>query len=75
MLFVYFPVVSIATIPVVGELTATGLLYLITKWNAVLFLLPYLHTTWVLFLGFIIPFEIGLAVLRFFLGHRMPVNV
>jgi len=75
MIFVFFPIVSISTIPVVGPAAYDTLSYIMGKWNAVMDTLPYLHEVWTVFILVIIPFEIALMVGKFFLGSRMPADV
>jgi len=74
-IFVFLPEVSIATIPVVGQVASDTLVFIMLKWNAVMVTVPYFHTAWLVFLIVIIPFEILLLVGKFFLGSRMTANV
>lgn len=75
LLFLFFPVVTIADIPIFGEFMSSTLYTAVTYWNSFMLTFPYAETAWNMFLLFVIPFEIGLLVLKFFLGHRTPVNV
>jgi len=74
LLFVFLPVVSLSTIPLVGEPISSALLYAVTTWNAFLITFPYAVTAWNMLLLVIIPFEILLMIGKFFLGHRLPAN-
>lgn len=74
-IFKIFPVVTIASIPYFGQSMSDTLIQVVGYWNGFMQTFPYALTAWHIFLWFIIPFEIGLLVLKFFLGHRTPVNM
>lgn len=71
-IFNFIPDVSLTDIPIMGD-TIVSLLYsLVETWNAFLITFPYAEVAWNVLLYWIIPFELGLMVLKFFLGSRMP---
>jgi hypothetical protein len=74
VIFMIIPTVTLASIPVFGQPITDILTSMIHMWNAFMVTFPYAQTAWHLILWVIIPFEIGLLVLKFFLGHRTPVN-
>jgi hypothetical protein len=74
-LFVFFPVVSISTIPLVGPSIYSSLVFMVTTWNSFMVTFPYAQVLWDSFLYIIIPFEVVMLVLKFFLGHRAPANL
>jgi len=67
-LFSFLPIV---TLP---QLFLTYLGLAVRYWNSFLDTVPYLQLPWTLFLTVILPFEVVLITLRFFLGNRTPVN-
>lgn len=73
-LFVFFPVVAIADIPYVGSFLSSTLIQMIQVWNAFLITFPYAVTGWHIFLWVILPFEVLLLVMKFFLGHHVPTH-
>lgn len=73
-LFVFLPVVSLASIPLVGSFISSGLISVVKLWNTFLDTFPYAVLPWHIFIYVILPFELLLLVARFFLGHRLPVN-
>jgi len=73
MLFSIMPVATIADIPVIGETITSIMVFAVTHWNSVIDTFPYFDIVWTLFLYIVIPFEIGLIVLKFFLGSRTPI--
>jgi len=73
-LFVFFPTVTIASLPYVGPYVSSALINVATLWNSFLVFFPYALTPWHVFLFVILPFEGFLLLMRFFLGHRTPVN-
>lgn len=74
ILFGFFPVVTIADIPVIGESVSSILLQMVVMWNAFLLTFPYAQLPWNILLYVILPFEVLLLVFRFILGHRVPVS-
>lgn len=72
MLFVFLPVVSIASIPVIGHFVVSILETIVETWNAFLITFPYAVIAWHMLLWVILPFEILMAVGKFFFGNRMP---
>lgn len=74
ILFVFFPKVYLSDIPLVGDTITSVLATIGGTWAMALDTVPYLELPWNVFLYVIIPFEILLLVMRFFLGNRVPVN-
>ena len=74
VIFWIIPTVTLASIPVFGQPIVDILTSMIQMWNAFMVTFPYAQTAWHLVLWVIIPFEIGLLVLKFFLGHRTPIH-
>lgn len=66
-------VVTIASIPVVGYYAAVALGLAMGYWNLFMDAVPYFHLPWNILLHFIIPFELGIIVLKFVLGSHIPV--
>jgi len=75
MIFVFFPKVTIADIPLVGAPFSEYFSGFMDTWYTILTMIPYLQDVWFVLLWVILPFEIGLLVMKFFLGHRMPAHV
>jgi len=75
VLFVFFPVVSLSSIPYIGTGVSTGLTTMVGVWYGFLETFPYAQLPWNIFLFVILPFEIGLILLKFFFGNRLPINV
>jgi len=73
-IFTFFPEVSIDSIPFVGQFIYDALVFAMLKWNAFMVTFPYAQTGWYIFIYGIIPFEITLLLLKFFFGHRAPIN-
>lgn len=73
-LFIFFPVVTIASIPYIGVPVSSLLTSMVLTWNAFMVTFPYAQTAWHIFLVVILPFEILMLLGKFFLGHRLPVN-
>jgi len=71
-LFSFLPVVSLATIPVIGETIRELLITVVQMWNAFIITFPYAEIAWLNFLVIILPFEILMLVAKFFLGSRTP---
>jgi len=74
ILFYIFPVVTVADIPLAGEAMSSALYTAMGYWNSAMETVPYFYVAWDIFLFVIIPFEISLLVLKFFLGHRTPIH-
>jgi len=73
LLLQFLPSATIADIPIIGETVSSIMIFAVTHWNSVIDTFPYFDIVWTLFLYIVIPFEVGLLVLRFFLGHRTPI--
>jgi len=73
-IFSLFPTVTVASIPFVGQYINTALVFMVTTWNSFLDIFPYAQLPWHLVLTVIIPMEVSLLLLKFFLGHRLPTN-
>jgi len=74
-LFSFMPVVTLADIPFIGEGFSNILTTAVLSWNAFCVTFPYAVTAWHALLWVILPFEIALLVLKFFLGHRTPAHM
>jgi len=74
VIFVFLPVVTIATLPYVGPAISSTLVTVVGVWNAFLDTFPYAQIVWHVFLFIILPFEILMIVAKFFLGSRVPSN-
>lgn len=59
-------------IPYIGDSIVNTLTTVALTINAFIETVPYFEIVWNLFLFGVIPLEIGLIVLRFFLGNRTP---
>lgn len=68
------PTVDLGDIPLIGISLRALLVNIMGYWNTAVETLPYLGTVWNTFLYVIIPFELGLIILKFFLGNRTPVR-
>jgi len=73
-IFSFFPVVTLADIPVIGSSAVSILEFCATTWNAVFDTFPYAHLPWLIFLAVIIPFETLMLVAKVLLGSRVPKN-
>jgi len=73
-IFSFVGSVTIADIPQIGTTISNGLLTMVTTWNAIIETVPYLEIVSFIFFWVIIPLEIGLLVLKFFLGSRVPAH-
>lgn len=71
-IFSIFPVVSLASFGSVGVSIESTILFVVQMWNAFLITFPYGQIAWTMFLTVVIPFEITMLVLKFFLGSRTP---
>jgi len=74
MLFVFFPIVTLADIPLFGGWISEYLLTAVQMWNSFIYTFPYAQTAWRVLIYLIIPFEILIITARFFLGSRTPIN-
>jgi len=75
IIFYILPVVTVADIPYIGQNVSETLITAVKIWNTFMETLPYVETTWNIFLLVILPFEILMLIGKFFLGHRMPNNL
>jgi len=69
---VFFPEVDIASIPYIGSSVSSTLVTAVSYWNAFMVTLPFMADVWHVFLYAILPFEILMIFLKFFLGNRVP---
>jgi len=74
VLFGFFPVVTLNDIPVVGEFVRSTFVMAIGFWNAFIVTFPYAALPWHIFIYAVLPFEVLLIILKFFLGSRAPQN-
>jgi len=70
-IFQFFPVVTIASLPLIGEFLRDTLVTIVTTWNAFLETFPYALVVWQVFLIVILPFEFLMLIGKLFLGSRM----
>jgi len=68
----FIPKVTIASIPYAGSFMASTLTTVVGVWNSFLDTFPYAIVAWHMFLFVILPFEVIMLVMKFFLGHRTP---
>jgi len=52
-----------------------ALVSIVGTWNAFLVTFPYADIAWTMFIYFILPFELGMLLLKIILGSRTPSNV
>jgi len=64
--FLIFPVVHLP------EVLSTPLTMASSAWYGIFETIPYLEVVWNTFLYILIPFEISMIIIKFFLGHRVP---
>ena len=74
-IFYIVPTATIADLPLYGSQISSVLYEIMGTWNAFLEIFPYGLIAWHIFLWVIIPFELALLVMKFFLGSRVPANV
>jgi len=74
VVFYVLPVVTIATIPIIGESVSETLYLMVSYWNSFMLTFPYAEVGWEIFILIIVPFEIGLVIAKFFLGSRTPAE-
>jgi len=74
IIFAFFPEVNLASIPLVGESLRNTLISVVLYWNSFMDTFPYAQILWSVFLKVVIPFEIVLLIVKFFLGSRAPVK-
>lgn len=72
VLFWIFPEVTISGIPIIGQPVSDILTVAVQYWNSFMETFPYAQTLWYVFLYMVIPFELGLLILKVFLGSRTP---
>jgi hypothetical protein len=73
-IFYFLPIVTLSDIPFIGEQIVSILTTIIGIWNSFRDTFPYAGTIWDVFLFVIIPTEIVILTLKFFLGHRAPIS-
>jgi len=70
--FQFLPVVTLASLPIIGDSIRSILISVVSTWNGVLVTFPYFIVVWNIFRFVILPFE-GLMLLgKFILGSRSP---
>lgn len=74
LVFSIIPRVDLGDIPILGNYIRDILIFIMGYWNSFMETLPYLIVVWQMFIYVIIPFEIGLLILKFFLASRVPAN-
>jgi len=65
------PVVTIASIPVIGSTVSSYLTQIVQVYNAAVETLPHLGVAMSVFLLVILPFEALMLLAKFFVGHRI----
>lgn len=74
LIFQFFPVSGLRDIPQVGEPVADTLTLMVEYWNSFLITFPYAVIVWHMFLYVILPFELIMLIMKFFLGSRRPME-
>jgi len=72
--FSVLPIVTVSSIPLIGEFVSTYLGVAMRAWNTFMETLPYARIGWDVFVTVILPFEGLLLLSKFILGSRMPAN-
>jgi len=72
--FSILPVVTLASIPIIGSSLQSILLTMVRTYNAFIDTFPYAETAFQLLIYVIIPFELLMLLGKFLLGHRLPSN-
>jgi len=73
-IFSFLPVVTLASIPVIGDTISSILLTMVQKYNAFTETFPYAQTGMRIFVYVILPVQLLMIVAKFFLGSRVPHN-
>jgi len=73
-IFILFPEVSLADMPLIGSFLYDFLVLAVRMWNSFMITLPYAKIAWDAFVFVLLPFELAMIVLQFFLGSRSPVK-
>jgi len=74
-IFSILPSVSIASIPIIGTSVSSTLTIIMGYLYGFLNVFPYAYDIWHVFLVVIIPFELILIIMKFFVGSRMPTHM
>lgn len=72
--FSLLPVANLASIPIIGIPLRSALVQMVAIWNSAMDTFPYAEIVWNIFLYVIVPFELFMLILKFFLGGRLPSN-
>lgn len=72
LIFYFVPSAKVVDVWFIGEFASNLLGQIGTTWNAFMVTFPYAEIAWNVFIFGILPFEFALAVLKFFIGHRIP---
>jgi len=72
-IFQFFPVVTLADIPLIGLSVRSLLLTVVLTWNGFLVTFPYAVVVWQVF-QIILSFELLMLVMKFLLGSRHISN-
>lgn len=70
--FTVFPVVTIQSLPYIGEELRSILVTMVGYWNSFMDTFPYAVIAWQTFLYVILPFELLLLIGKIILGSRNP---
>jgi len=68
------PQVTLNQIPFFGETIRSTLVTMMGYWNSLIDTLPYLQVLWNSLIYIVLPFEMGLIVMKLLLGNRTPTN-
>lgn len=74
LIFMWFPIVTISSIPVIGSGLSAILISMVSVWNAFMITFPYAVVVWHILVFVVIPFESLLLLAKFLLGSRVPVQ-
>ena len=69
-IFYYLPIVTLSSLPYIGDTIASLLLTVVKTWNSFLVTFPYAVVGWNIFKYVILPFEGLLLLSKFLLGSR-----
>jgi len=73
-IFSLLPVVTLASIPIIGPSLQSILITMVRMYNSFIDTFPYAETAFNLLIYVIIPFELLMLLGKFLLGHRLPAS-
>jgi len=74
IIFGFFGDAYIRDLPVIGSVVASSLEMAVMMFNSFAYTFPYVTPVFQTFLYIILPFEVSVKLIKFFLGNRSPVN-